>query len=129
MWWAMWGLRRPRIFQERILLSLDASQFLAQRAAGRIGDVQQDAAELGQGEQTEPLAIIDRHHFQAGREQVAGVFPDAAIQFLALTQDQVSLHQSLGEQHEQRLIDHQGKGAGMHPGKVPEALVLPVASA
>jgi hypothetical protein len=82
----------PRILQERILLSLDTFEFFAQLGAGRIGDVQQDAAELRQGEQTEALAIINRRHFQAGREQLAGVFPDAAIQFLAPTQHQVGLH-------------------------------------
>jgi hypothetical protein len=57
-------------------------------------------------QQTEPLAIINRHHFQAGREQSLGVFPDTAIQPLALTQDQVNLHQSVGEQDHQRLIHH-----------------------
>src|SRR5450759_5220011 len=42
------GLRRPRIFQERILLALDPFEFFAQLGAGRIGDLKQDAAELGQ---------------------------------------------------------------------------------
>ena len=47
---ARWGLGRTRIFQERILLALDPFEFFAQLGAGRIGDVEQDAAELGQRE-------------------------------------------------------------------------------
>jgi hypothetical protein len=37
--------------------------------AGRTGDVWKDAIDLGKGEQTEPLAIRDGHHFQAGRKE------------------------------------------------------------
>jgi len=48
------------------LLPLDAPEFVSRFAADRLGDLQQDAAVFGQREQAEPLAIIDRHHFQAG---------------------------------------------------------------
>jgi hypothetical protein len=44
--------------------------------------------------------------FQAGRRKSPSIFPGAAIQLLALTQHQVSLHQSVGEQNEERLIHH-----------------------
>jgi hypothetical protein len=44
------GVRRLRIFQERILLAFDPFKSFAQPGAGRIGDIPQDAAELGQPE-------------------------------------------------------------------------------
>ena len=62
------GLGRPRVFQQRVLLALDTSEFLAQLTASRIGDIQQDAAEFSERQQTEPLAIIHGHDFQTGRD-------------------------------------------------------------
>jgi len=60
------GLRlwRPRVFQERVLLTLDLPESVPQFDAERLGNLQQDAAVFGQREQTESLAIVHRHHFQ-----------------------------------------------------------------
>ena len=39
----------------------------------------------------------------------------------------MGLEQGVSEQDKQSLVDHQREGAGVHSGKVPEALVLAVA--
>ena len=75
---------------------------------------------------TESERFLHRDHFQGGREKLPGAFPNAASELLPLAQDEVGLHQGVSQEHEQRLVDHQGEGTGMHPGEVPKALVLSV---
>ena len=50
------------------MLSLDLTKRGPQFAANHLGDLQQDAAVFGQREQTEPLAIVHRDHFQRPRQ-------------------------------------------------------------
>src|SRR5436190_22761416 len=119
-------LWRARGFQQRVLLALDASEFLPQLAAHGLGNVEQNSAEFGEREQTEALPIVHRYHFQGGREELPSAFPNSASELLPLPQDQMGLHQGVGQQNHQRLIDHQREGAGMHPGEIPETLILPV---
>jgi hypothetical protein len=70
---------RPRVFQKRGLLSLDAPELAPRFAADRPGDVGRDGAEFGRCEQTEARAIVRRHHCQAGPEQLPGAFPDVSM--------------------------------------------------
>jgi len=63
-------LWRPHVFQQTVLLSLDLPESVPQFAANRLGNLQQDATVLGQREESELLAIVDRHHFQRRRQQL-----------------------------------------------------------
>src|SRR5260370_39410781 len=100
---AFW-LWRERGFQQSVLVALDASEFFPQLAPNGLGNVEQDSAEFREREQTEPLPIVHRYHFQGGREELPGAFPKAASESLPLAQNKMGLHQGVSQQNHQRLI-------------------------
>src|SRR5437870_13704714 len=77
-----------------------------QLAPNGLGNVEQNSAEFCEREQTEPLPIVHRYHFQGGREELLSAFPNAASEWLPLAQDKMGLHQGVSQQNHQRLIDH-----------------------